>query len=90
MEIYTETPEQYEKGDSVVVKWGDNNIIVGLVRHKNNHILQTSIPEDAVISESDIIATEQNNWKKRFEDSQYQVYMKAEVNNSGNISIEGL
>jgi hypothetical protein len=91
MEIYTETAEQYEKGDSIAIKGGKNVITVGKVRDRKDNILFTSIPDDSVASNSQIVNGEQNNnWVRRFESSQYQLYMMAEVNNSGNISISGV
>jgi len=95
MEIYTPTPDRYTKGDSIVVESYEEDedvIYVGSVRKIDNNTLHTSIPMDAFTNKWDIVSSKdkRNNWQERFENSQYELYMKAEVNNSGNISIEGV
>ena len=95
MKIYTPTPDRHTEGDSIVVESYEEDedvIYVGAIRKIDNNTLQTDIPTDAFENKWDIVSSEgkQTNWTKRFENSNYQLYMKAEVNNSGNISIEGV
>lgn len=95
MEIYTPTPDRHNQGDSIVVEsYEENNevIYVGVVRQIDTNTLETSIPMDAFGDKWDIVSCKEDRkkWQNRFENSQYEMYMKAEVNNSGNISISGV
>lgn len=94
MENYTPT-NRHTEGDSIVVESYEEEedvIYVGTVNQISENTLETSIPMDAFEDKWDIVSSKdkRNNWQERFENSNYQLYMKAEVNNSGNISISGV
>jgi hypothetical protein len=95
MEIYTPTPDRHNQGDSIVVEsYEEENevIYVGVVRQIGTNTLKTSIPMEAFGEKWDIVSSkeEREKWQSRFENSQYEMYMKAEANNSGDISISGV
>lgn len=103
MEIVTGMGRTVSTGDRVAIKRLDQEaeetIYVGKVTDVNGGHLDTTIPGNTktckyevlgVTGESRIIPDEAKNWIERYENSQYQMFLKAEKRDSGNIQIEGV
>lgn len=92
MKIETDT-SHINHGDVIAVKteeYGNEVVYTG----KINTVEMHDIVDVAFTVENDwyeIISTDTNNrWVRRFIDSQYQTYLRAEVEDNGKINITGL
>lgn len=94
MEIYVQNTEEYNKNDTIVVEAYEDVgdvIYVGVIRNVLDNEIETSIPLDRVNDKWQMVSNNsRSNWTKRFENSQYQMYLKATANNNGTISISGV
>lgn len=92
MEIHTPEPEQFDSEGTISVKnTTDGETIYTSNYTRNNSLLQTNIPLEAMEGEWEVVSQEEHEkWAERFTNSQYKLYMKAETNNSGDISISGV
>lgn len=104
MNIATGMSAMVSEGDSVAIKRIDQEaeetIYVGEVTGKEKSgILETSIPGSSknaryevlgVSGENRKVAEEAKDWFKRFETSQYNLYLKAAKRECGDIQIEGI
>lgn len=95
MKFYTPTPEKYSKGSCIVVESkpevGNDKIFIGKVKSISDNYIKTYIPLDEKAEAWNFVKTKAriDIWTSRFEKTGYKRYMKAEINNSGNISITG-
>ena len=92
MNIETDT-SHINHGDVIAVKteeYGNEVVYAG----KINTVEMHDIVDVAFTVENDwyeVISTDTNNrWVRRFIDSQYQTYLRAEVEDNGKINITGL
>jgi len=92
MEIHTPEPEQFESEGTVSIKnISDGETIYTSEYLMDGSVLKTNIPLEAMEGEWEIVSQEEHEkWAERFTNSQYKLYMKAETNNSGDISISGV
>jgi hypothetical protein len=92
MKIYTPKAEQFESEGTVSIKnTSGGEVIYTSSYSREENVLRTNIPLEAMEGEWKIVSKEDHEkWSERFNNSQYKLYMKAETNNSGDISISGV
>jgi hypothetical protein len=92
MEIHTPKAEQFESEGTVSIKnTSDKEVIYTSNYSREESVLRTNIPLEAMEGDWEVVSQEEHEkWTERFENSQYKLYMKAETNNSGDISISGV
>ena len=91
MKIETDTSE-IGHGDTIGIKTTENGndvVYVGRINTVEMHdVVDVGFTTDG---EYEVFSSDSNNrWVRRFENSNYQSYMRATVTNNGKIKIEGL
>jgi len=104
MKLTTGLIDTVENGDEVAIvrfdQDADETIYVGTVKTKKDKFVETTIPGNEKEARYEILALADGHdyvnsdtgelWIQRFQDSTYELYLKAEKRSSGDIRIDGV